>query len=85
MFILRETIVIKKCRNRNRKVKEMSENLRNLTAVTYYLALFLLLAYLFGGIAGVDLPSMIRNGFNAVIILLQQLFSSITVHVPSVV
>ena len=63
----------------------MSENLRNLTAATYYLAFFLLLAYLFGGIAGLDLPGMIHNGLNAAIILLQQFFSGIMVHIPSAV
>ena len=63
----------------------MSANLRNLTAATYYLAFLLLLAYLFGGIAGLDLLNVIHNGLSAVIILLQQFFSSIMFHVPSLV
>lgn len=56
-----------------------------MTAATYYLAFFLLLAYLFGGIAGMDILGTIYSGLDAVIILLQQLFSGIMVHVPSVV
>ena len=63
----------------------MSDNIRNLTAATYYLAFFLLLAYLFGGMAGLDLPSMICNALNAAMILLQQLFSSVVVHIPNAV
>jgi len=63
----------------------MSENLRTLTAATYSLAFFLLLACLFGGIAGLDILGMIRSGLNAAIILLQHLFSDIMVHIPSVV
>ena len=63
----------------------MSDNLRNLTAATYYLAFFLLLGYLFGGIAGLDLPSIFRNALNAAMILLQQLFSSVVVHIPNAV
>ena len=44
---------------------------KNLIAATYYLGFFLLLAYLFGGAAGLDISGMIRNGLNEVFILLQ--------------
>ena len=66
-------------------MEEMSDNLRNLVATTYYLALFLVLAFLFGGIAGIDLLSVIHNGLNGAFILLQQLFSNICPYAPNLV
>ena len=78
-------MVIQKWNSKGLVVEEMSENLRNFVATTYYLALFLVLAFLFGGIAGIDLLSAIYNGLNGAFILLQQLFSNISLYTPNLV
>ena len=52
---------------------KLSDNIRNLTSVTYYIAFSLLLVYIFLGIAGIDLLGIIRSWLNAAIITIQQL------------
>ena len=82
---MKRIMVIQKWNNQSAAVEDMSESLRNLVAATYYLALFLVLAFIFGGIAGIDLLNVICNGLNGAIILLQQLFPNTSVYLPSAV
>jgi len=51
----------------------MRNNMRNLVAAAYYLALFSIVAYIFGNIAGVDLIGSMQNALSSAILFVQQL------------
>jgi len=58
----------------------MRNNMRNLVAAAYYLALFSIVAYIFGNIAGMDLIASMQNAVNSAIGFLQQLSSWLSIY-----
>ena len=52
----------------------MSENLRNMVAAMYYLALFVSISYIFMNIASIDIASLLLKALEHIVTLLQQFF-----------
>jgi hypothetical protein len=53
----------------------MSENLRNMVAAMYYLALFVSISYIFMNIASIDIASLLLKALEPIVTLLQQIGS----------
>ena len=51
----------------------MSGRMRNLVGVAYYLVFFLVIGYIFGNIAGVDLIGSMRNAVSSAILFVQKI------------
>jgi hypothetical protein len=53
----------------------MSENLLNMVAAMYYLALFVSISYIFMNIASIDIASLLLKALEPIVTLLQQIGS----------